>query len=72
MFSMGKLLLITGLGMAVLGLAFMALNKLPWAGKLPGDIHIERKNFSFHFPIATCIILSILLSILLNFFTRNR
>lgn len=68
---MGKLLLIVGLGIALLGLLFMGLERLPWFGKMPGDIHVERRNFSFHFPIVTCIIISIVLTILLNLFTRR-
>jgi hypothetical protein len=45
------------------GLAWPWLSKLPW-GRLPGDIHIVREGFSFHFPIVTCIVVSVLLSIL--------
>jgi hypothetical protein len=41
-----------------------------WLGRLPGDIHIEREHFSFHFPIVTCLLLSVLLTILLWLFRR--
>jgi hypothetical protein len=68
---MGKLLVFAGLGLAVIGLLIMGLEKLPWFGKLPGDVNVQKPGFSFHFPIVTCIIISIILSIVLNLFTRR-
>jgi hypothetical protein len=50
----------------------VGLEKLPWIGRLPGDIHIERRNFSIHFPIVTSLLLSVILTILLNLFLRGR
>ena len=43
---------------------------VPWLGHLPGDIHYEGKNASFHFPMVTCIVLSIILTVLLNLVLR--
>ncbi len=52
------------------GLLFLDV-KVPYLGHLPGDITIQRNGYSFYFPVATCILLSIALSILLNFFSRR-
>ena len=60
---MQRVLIIVGLVLVLAGLAWPWLSKLPW-GRLPGDIHIVREGFSFHFPIVTCIVVSVLLSIL--------
>ncbi|MBD3266449.1 DUF2905 family protein [bacterium] len=67
--SLGKLFLILGGLFILLGIVFYLLPHIPWLGRLPGDIHIEGKNGSFYFPIATCILLSILLTILFNLFS---
>jgi len=69
----GKLLFILGLGIAAIGaLLFLLRNSgIPFIGKLPGDIFIQKKNFTFYFPIATSIIVSIILSLLFYFFTRK-
>ena len=64
---MGKALLWIGLGIAALGLLIMA--GVPF-GRLPGDVYVRRGNFGFYFPIATSIILSIILTLLIAFFRR--
>jgi hypothetical protein len=64
---MGKFLVLIGLAVAALGLLVML--GLP-LGRLPGDIAVRRGNFSFYFPLATSIILSILLTLLFNLFRR--
>jgi hypothetical protein len=64
---MGKILVLIGLGIAGLGLLVML--GLP-LGRLPGDFQVRRGNFSFYFPLATSIILSILLTLILAFFRR--
>ena len=64
---MGKVLVLVGLGIAGLGLLMMV--GLPF-GRLPGDFYVRRGNFSFYFPLATSIILSILLTLVLAFFRR--
>jgi hypothetical protein len=64
---MGKALVYLGLGIAALGLLVMV--GVPF-GRLPGDIVVRRGNFSFYFPLATSIILSILLTLILTFFRR--
>ena len=71
MFSeFGKVLILFGLILVLMGLVFMAGGKLP-VGKLPGDIRIQRGNFHFYFPLATCILLSLILTLVLNLFLRK-
>ena len=65
---MAKFLIVVGLVIAGIGLLMML--GLPF-GKLPGDLSYRRGNFSFHFPLATSIIVSIILTLLLNFFLRR-
>ena len=62
---MQKLLIILGLVVLIVGLLYPYLKKLP-IGRLPGDIFINSDKFSFSFPIVTCIIISIVLSIIFN------
>jgi hypothetical protein len=64
---MGKLLVYIGLGIAALGV--LLLLGVPF-GRLPGDIMVRRGNFSFYFPLATSIIISILLTLILSLFRR--
>ena len=66
---MSRFLLILGLALVALGLAWPLIGKLG-LGKLPGDIVVERENFSFHFPIATMIAVSVVLTILVNVILR--
>jgi len=67
--TFGRLLLIGGGLIAFVGLLFILLNRLG-LGRLPGDILIQRDNFTFYFPLATMIIVSILLTLLVNFLRR--
>ncbi len=68
--SLGRMLLIIGAIMLVLGGLMLAGGRFFGLGRLPGDIFIERGNYSFYFPIATCIILSILLTLILYIIRR--
>jgi len=68
--EVGKFLVIIGVVIALIGLLFWGGFAPRWLGRLPGDIRIERGNTAFYFPIVTCIILSILLSLLLSIFRR--
>lgn len=67
---MGKLLIIIGIVCIIAGLLINYLPKIPYLGKLPGDIAIERENFKFYFPVATSILVSILLSLLLFLYNK--
>ncbi len=69
--SFGRLLVISGAVLVVVGLAFMLSSKIPWLGRLPGDIYIKKKNVSFYFPLGTSILLSIILSLILWFINRK-
>jgi uncharacterized protein HemY len=63
--ELGKMLMVVGLILAALGVLLWSGFGRGWLGRLPGDIHYTRGNASFHFPIVTCLVLSILLSALL-------
>lgn len=58
----GRFLIITGIIIAAVGALFLLSGKLPWLGKLPGDIVIQRKSFTLYFPLATSILLSIIIT----------
>ena len=64
-----RILIVLGVLMVAAGIAWPLLRKLPF-GRLPGDIHIVREGVSFHFPIVTCIVISIVVSLLLWIFRR--
>jgi hypothetical protein len=66
---MQRLLIIAGLALLAVGLGWPWISKLPF-GRLPGDIHIVRDGFSFHFPIVTCLVISVVLTILFSIFRR--
>jgi len=73
--GLGKLLIGFGVVMIVLGGIFLLLGnfagKVPWIGRLPGDIYIERGNWSFYFPLATSIVISIILTLIFSLFGRR-
>ena len=71
MAEFGKILIFIGILLAILGIVFIFGNKIPFVGKLPGDIVIERKNYSFFFPVATCIIISVVMSFILWLFSNK-
>jgi len=68
--SFGKILIITGAAIFFIGLLVFFFDKIPFIGKLPGDIFIKKKNFTFYFPIATSILLSIIISLILYFIRK--
>jgi hypothetical protein len=70
MADMGKWLIVLGLVIAAAGIILTFADKIPWLGRLPGDIYIKRENFSLYFPLATCIIISAIVSFLLWLFRR--
>ena len=67
----GKTLILLGAVLIVLGAAIILAPKIPFLGKLPGDVHLRAKNWIFYFPVATCVVISVLLTILLNLFSRK-
>jgi len=67
----GKWLIVAGVLIVVVGvLIYFFHDKLNWLGKLPGDIRVERDNFHFYFPITTMIVISIILTLLINLFRK--
>ncbi len=69
--DLGKVVALIGLGLLVLGGLIWLMGKLPLLGHLPGDIHIQRENMSCFFPLTTMILVSIVLSVLLNIILRS-
>jgi hypothetical protein len=69
--DLGRTLVVVGLAIAALGIVLTLGPRLPWLGHLPGDIDVERERFAFHFPLVTCLIVSAVLTILLNIFFRH-
>jgi len=67
---LGKALIIFGVLFVLFGLFLLFFNRIPYLGKLPGDIIIRRGNTIIFFPIVTCILLSIILSLILSIFRR--
>jgi uncharacterized protein HemY len=70
MAGLGKTLIYLGLVLVVIGVVVTLAGKVTWLGRLPGDITIQRENFSFYFPLATCILISVIVSLVLYFFRR--
>jgi hypothetical protein len=62
---MGKILIITGIVLVTLGLFVHFYGKIPYLGKLPGDIRIERENFRFYFPLTSGLIVSLVVTLIL-------
>lgn len=68
--DLGKFLVIAGLLIAAVGALLWSGFGRGWIGRLPGDIHYTRDNFSFHFPIVTCLLLSLILTLILWLFRK--
>jgi hypothetical protein len=67
----GRILIILGMAIAAIGLLLTLGGKLPWFGRLPGDIQYKGENFTFYFPLATSVIISIVLSLVLWLINRK-
>lgn len=72
--EIGKVLLGFGVLLVILGgiilVASTLTGKVPWFGRLPGDIHVERDGWTLYFPLATCVLISIILTLLFSLFRR--
>lgn len=64
--SLGKVIIVLGIFLVVFGLLILLSPKIPFIGRLPGDILIKRHNFTFFFPLASSIIISLIITIILN------
>lgn len=69
--GLGKMLILCGFMLIMVGLFLTLLNKMPFLGKLPGDIYINKKNFTFYFPLATNLLLSLLFSLILWLWSKR-
>ena len=63
--SLGRALIFVGVILTGFGLVLLLTPKIPWLGRLPGDILVQREHFSFYFPLASCLVASVILSLLL-------
>lgn len=68
--GLGKVLIITGIALIIIGALIMLANKIPFIGKLPGDFSWKSKNWTFYFPLGTSILLSILISLVFYLFQK--
>ena len=69
--GLGKLLIVFGVVLVLLGGLVLVVGKIPFIGRLPGDIYIQKDNFTFYFPLATSLLISILLTLLFSLFSRR-
>ncbi len=65
MSDLGRFLIVIGVILVIVGVVFLVAPKLPWLGRLPGDISYKRGNFSFYFPLGTCILISVVLTLIM-------
>ena len=70
MSALGKALIVAGGVLVLLGGVLLLGERIPFLGRLPGDIRIKGERFSFYFPLATCILLSVVLTLILNVVVR--
>ncbi len=68
--TLGRFLILVGLVVVLIGLLLVLTEKIPWLGRLPGDILIKKGKWTFYFPLATSILLSILITLLINLFRK--
>ena len=70
--GLGKIVIVAGVVLTVVGVLMLLAPKLPFIGKLPGDFYFKRAGVSFYFPVATSIIVSIILSLVISFLFRGK
>jgi len=70
MSDLGRILIVTGALIAVAGVILVVAGKIPWLGRLPGDLYYKSDRVTGYFPLATCLIVSILLSLIFYMFRR--
>jgi hypothetical protein len=71
MAGLARLLILFGVVSIVAGLVLLIVPRVPWLGRLPGDVIVERERFTLYVPIVTSLVVSIVLTILLNLFFRR-
>ena len=62
--TIGKLLIVSGLLIAAVGVMLLLAGRLPWLGRLPGDVHVQHGNWTFYFPLATSLLVSVVLTLI--------
>lgn len=68
--GLGKFLIVSGVLLVLVGAAVLVAPRVPWLGRLPGDIVVRRDNVTFYFPLASCLLVSALISLVLYLFRR--
>jgi Protein of unknown function (DUF2905) len=63
--ELGRVLIVLGVVIVVVGLALVFFERVPWIGRLPGDVHVQRGNWTFYLPLGTSILLSLILTLVL-------
>lgn len=71
MSDLGRLLIVVGIVIVVIGVVLAVAGRVPWLGRLPGDIQIQRGNWTFYFPLGTSILLSMILTLILYLLGRR-
>jgi len=69
--DLGRLLIIFGAAALLVGLLLVLAPRIPWIGRLPGDFLVRRGPFTFYFPLVTCVVVSVILTLILNLFGRR-
>jgi len=69
--EIGKFLIVVGVVIALVGVGVLVVGRLPWIGRLPGDVFIRRGNFTFYFPLATSLLLSAILTVIFYLIGRR-
>jgi hypothetical protein len=70
MAALGRMLILLGIVIILIGLGLLFAHKIPYIGRLPGDIYVKKDNFTFYFPLGTCIVISIVLSFIFWLFRK--
>jgi hypothetical protein len=69
--DLGRTLVLLGGFIALVGFVLLLAPHVPWLGRLPGDVYVRRERFTFYFPIVTCLVVSVVLTLLVNLFFRK-
>ena len=70
MAPLGKMLILLGIVIILIGLGLLFAQKIPYIGRLPGDIYVKKDSFTFYFPLTTCVIISLILTLIFWIFRR--
>lgn len=68
--GVGKLLMVAGVLLLLVGAGFLLAPRVPWLGRLPGDIHYQKGNFTFYFPLTTLLLINLLIFLVMRLFKR--